>query len=80
MSDTRHQCRYCAYCVFTIDDEWWCDEKNEYISRPKRPNACPKWLFNAIAADNLNKTFSPRPRRTDCVQLKFDFMERKKPK
>ena len=20
-----HQCRYCAYCVFTIDDNYWCD-------------------------------------------------------
>lgn len=63
MADTRHQCRYCAYCVYTLEGTWWCDELNKYCERPKRPNCCKTWLFNEIAADDLEKKFSPRPKK-----------------
>ena len=43
-AEYAHQCRYCAYCVFTIEDSYWCDEKNEHISAPKRPNSCKDFL------------------------------------
>lgn len=77
MADTRHQCRYCSYCVFTLDGDWWCEELDKYCESPKRPNTCKTWLFNEIAADNPNKVFKPRPKRTGLQQLKFAFMERK---
>ncbi len=77
MADTRHQCRYCAFCVFTLDSDWWCEELNKYIDRPKRPNTCKTWLFNEIAADNPNKVFKPR-KKSGVIQLKFDFMERRR--
>lgn len=55
-----HQCRYCAYCVFTVDENYWCDEKNEYIAAPKRPNRCAAFLFNAIPADDpYGKPYEP---------------------
>ena len=60
-----HQCRYCDYCVFTIEDNYWCDEKNEYIDAPKRTNSCKDFLFNEIPADDTsgNKTYKPRKKR-----------------
>ena len=55
----RHQCRYCAYCVVTADDIPICE--NEKVQNQERgdnipykfnrPNRCPHWLFNEIAAD-----------------------------
>ena len=55
--------------------EYAMQERNEYISSPKRPNSCAKWLFNEIAADNPDKRFKPRP-KSGVIQLKFGFMER----
>lgn len=61
MGDCRHQCRYCAYCVFTMDEDWWCDELDKFVKNPKRPNKCEKWLFNEIPADGpLDKKYKPR--------------------
>ena len=74
MADTRHQCRYCAWCVFTIDDDWWCDELNKFIDKPKRPNRCEKWLFNEIAADNLGKIYKPR-KKSKFKQLRLFYRE-----
>lgn len=68
----RHQCRYCAYCVFTMDSCWWCDELNKYIGSPKKGNMCDTFLFNKIPADNMEKIYRPRkPKNT--TQLRFDF-------
>ena len=69
--DTRHQCRYCAFCVVTIDDIPVCEhdkvqnpENADNIPYPfKRPNRCPYWLFNEIAADFFGddrKVYRPR--------------------
>lgn len=59
-----HQCRYCAYCVFTIEENYWCDKKNEYIAAPKRPNRCAVFLFNAIPADDpFGKPYEPRKKK-----------------
>lgn len=74
-----HQCRYCDYCVFTIEDNYWCDEKNEYIAAPKRPNRCKDFLFNEIPADDMSgKHYKPRknkPRKKRNAQqlLLFDM-------
>ena len=69
-----HQCRYCAYCVFTIEDNYWCDEKNEYIAAPKRPNRCKDFLFNAIPAyDPGGKHYKPRKKRNATQQRLFDM-------
>lgn len=70
----KHQCRYCSYCVFTIEDNYWCDEKNEYISAPKRPNRCKDFLFNEIPADDMSgKTYKPRKKRNATQLLLFDM-------
>ena len=64
-----HQCRYCDYCVFTIEDNYWCEEKNEYIAAPKRPNRCKDFLFNEIPADDMSgKHYKPRKKR-NATQL-----------
>ena len=69
-----HQCRYCAYCVFTIEDNYWCDKKNEYISAPKRPNSCKDFLFNEIPADDPGgKHYKPRKKRNATQLLLFDM-------
>lgn len=69
-----HQCRYCAYCVFTIDDNYWCEEKNEYIAAPKCPNRCAVFLFNAIPADNPGgKPYAPRKKRNETQLRLFDM-------
>ena len=69
-----HQCRYCAYCVFTIEDNYWCDEKNEYIAAPKRPNKCDSFLFNAIPADNpFGKPYEPRKKKIYSQPRLFDI-------
>ena len=69
-----HQCRYCAYCVFTIEDNYWCDEKNEYIAAPKRPNRCAVFLFNAIPADDpFGKPYEPRKKRNETQLRLFDM-------
>ena len=69
-----HQCRYCDYCVFTIEDNYWCDEKNEYIASPKRPNRCDAFLFNAIPADDPGgKHYKPRKKRNTEQLLLFDI-------
>ena len=69
-----HQCRYCAYCVFTIDDDYWCDEKSEYITATKRPNRCAVFLFNAIPADNPGgKPYKPRKKRNATQLRLFDM-------
>lgn len=68
----RHQCRYCAHCVVTIDGIQICEsddmppdkERGDGIPYPfKRPNRCRHWLFNEIAADfggNASKVYRPR--------------------
>ena len=61
------------YCVFTMDECWWCDELDKYIARPKRPNSCKAWIFNEMAADDMEKKFKPRPKRR-YRQMKLDFM------
>lgn len=73
-SKYTHQCRYCAYCVFTIENTYWCDELNIYITAPKRSNKCDSFLFNAIPADNPGgKPYTPRKKR-DGTQLRlFDM-------
>lgn len=73
-SKYTHQCRYCAYCVFTIENTYWCDELNIYITAPKRPNKCDSFLFNAIPADNpFGKPYTPR-KKCDETQLRlFDM-------
>ena len=59
-----HQCRYCAYCVVTPEETWWCDELSKYIGRPKRPNRCASFLWNDIPADGpLEKKYTPRRNR-----------------
>ena len=69
-----HQCRYCDYCVCTIEDNYWCDEKNEYIAAPKRPNRCKDFLFNAIPADGpLGKHSKPRKKRNTTQLWLFDM-------
>lgn len=69
--DYAHQCRYCAYCVFTMDERWWCDEINRCISAPKRANRCAAFLYNEIPADGpLEKKYTPR-RKKDGVQGKL---------
>lgn len=69
-----HQCRYCAYCVFTIEDTYWCDELNKYIAAPKRPNKCDSFLFNAIPADNPGgKPYTPRKKRNETQLRLFDM-------
>lgn len=76
MSKTKyaHQCRYCAYCVFTINDTYRCDEKNEYIAYPKRPNRCASFLFNEIPADNpFGRPYKPRKKRSETQLRLFDF-------
>lgn len=72
--DYKHQCRYCAYCVFTLEETWWCDEKSEDIVKPKRPNRCGKFLFNPIPADGpLDKEYKPRRRSTHTQPRLFDM-------
>lgn len=71
MSDCRHQCRYCAWCIVTIDDFAVCEhdkvqtpERGDHIPYSfNRPNKCPYWHFNEIAADffgDNNKVYKPR--------------------
>ena len=72
--DYKHQCRYCAYCVFTLEETWWCDEKSEDIINPKRPNRCGKFLFNPIPADGpLDKEYKPRRKSTHTQPRLFDM-------
>ena len=70
MADCRHQCRYCANCVFTMDEDWWCDELDKFVKNPKRTNKCEKFLFNEISADDINKVYKPR-RKSQFVQDKL---------
>lgn len=71
MSDYKHQCRYCAHCVVTADDIPICEnekvqnqERGDYIPyKFNKPNKCPYWLFNEIAADfcgDDSKVYKPR--------------------
>lgn len=73
MADCRHQCRYCAYCVFTMEEDWWCDELDQFVKNPKRPNKCDKFLFNEIAADNLDKVYKPRKKSPFVQDKLFDI-------
>lgn len=69
-----HKCRYCAFCVFTLDEAWWCDEKDEYINAPKRPNRCDRFLFNAIPADKtLGDKYKPRRKSNTYQPRLFDM-------
>lgn len=70
MIDYKHQCRYCAWCVFTINDTYWCDELDKDLHAVRRPNRCKHFLFNEIAADNLEKAYKPR-KRSLFVQCKL---------
>ena len=48
-----------------------------YQEFPDRIEAAWEREKAEIAADNPNKVFKPRPKRTGLQQLKFAFMERK---
>ena len=78
-NDYSHQCRYCAYCVFTMHETWWCDELLQSLNNPKRPNKCKKFLFNEISADDFNKVYKPR-RESPFVQDKLFEMPTDKQK
>ena len=78
-NDYSHQCRYCAYCVFTKHETWWCDELLQSVNNPKRPNKCKKFLFNEISADDFNKVYKPR-RKSPFVQDKLFEMPTDKQK
>ena len=80
MSDYKHQCRYCAYCVVTADDIPICvnekvqnQERGDYIPyKFKKPNKCPYWLFNKIAADFCDESKVYKPRKPSLFkQLKL---------
>lgn len=61
-----HQCRYCAHCVFTMFNTWWCDEQSEDIHSPMKANKCEKFLFIKYSADANERTgefHEYRPRR-----------------
>lgn len=73
MANYCHQCRYCAYCVYTMEENWWCDELDKFVKNPKRPNKCDKFLFNEIAADNLDKVYKPRKKRPFVQNKLFDI-------
>lgn len=62
MSDYKHQCRYCSFCVYTLHSTYWCEELDKDIANPKRPNKCKNFLFNEIPADDCtgNKVYKPR--------------------
>lgn len=70
MADYRHQCRYCANCVFTIEETWWCDELLQDVKDPKHPNKCKKFLFVEISADDPSMVYKPR-RKSRYVQDKL---------
>lgn len=74
-SEYKHQCRYCAYCVFTMEETHWCDELNMNISRPHRPNSCKSFLFNPISCEDLGKVYKPRNKRhrVQMKQMKIQF-------
>ncbi len=67
-----HQCRYCAYCVFTADEDWWCDSCNFTVQHPKRANGCSAFLWNPIPADNIDKRYTPRKKRAGTQLKLFD--------
>lgn len=73
MADYRHQCRYCAYCAFTMEETWWCDELLQHVKNPKRPNKCQKFLFNEISADDINKVYKHRMKSSFVQDKLFEI-------
>lgn len=80
---SAHCCRYCCHCVYTPDEIAVCEHDDVQRSFPdgipykfKRPNKCPYFLFNEIAANffgDYRKVYRPR-RKSPFIQLKlFDF-------
>ena len=63
-----HQCRYCAYCVFTIEDNYWCDEKTSprRNARTVAKISCSTRSQPTIRAASLTSR-EKRGTRNNCV-------------
>lgn len=72
----KHSCRYCAHCVDTLQEVFWCDELNKEVSNIGRPNKCKSHCYNKIAADwngDDTKVYKPRKKSPYKQMRLFDI-------
>ena len=73
MSDTHHQCRWCA--SLCTGNGIWCDAKKKCLSEPttKRVNKCKDFEFCEIDAYSFEK-YKPRAHHDKQVKGQMSFL------